>query len=108
MRHDVTIQYIVRASNLVTTPACWVSKLTVLLHALQKLHNNLTGRSDQDLALAALFSISDCVVTEMVQLCLLEDSVQKLAIEVTKLLINIILVRAKLKYAEYFSHYSTS
>jgi hypothetical protein len=37
--------------------------LTMLLHTLQKLDNNLGGRTDKDLPLSALFSVGDCLQT---------------------------------------------
>jgi len=35
----------------------------MLLHTLQKLDNNLGGRTDKDLPLSALFSVGDCLQT---------------------------------------------
>ena len=37
------------------------SELTMLLHTLQKLDNNLGRRTDKDLPLSALFSVGDCL-----------------------------------------------
>ena len=37
--------------------------LTMDLHTLQKLDNDLTARSDQNLTLSSLFGVGDCLQT---------------------------------------------
>lgn len=38
-------------------------KLTVLLHLLEEFDNDLGGRADEDLPLAALLGVGDCLET---------------------------------------------
>ena len=40
-----------------------MSELTMDLHTLQKLDNDLTARSDQNLTLSSLFGVGDCLQT---------------------------------------------